>query len=661
MRNPKPVRSVTGRLLAGVALLAAGAPAIADEDEIKQLSKPESTGRVGLGYLTDDDRRGGQYNGLSDQKGYLLLDLDYNRRIDETGTWYRGFVRNLGLDNRELRGEVERQGNWRGFIDFNQIPRNEPLIPNTGLTGIGDPVQTLNGTAPRNVFLDTRRDRFGLGFDKELSPALGFKVRYTHETKTGARMFGRGTGDFLTDPIDQRTQQLEATLGYETEKYQLLGGYYGTLFNNKNKVLDVNTGVDIALPPSNDSHQLFLNGGYNFSPATRANFKAAYTRMRQNETFFTAPDFPGNTQTNLDGRMNVTQLQAGITSRASRELTLLANIRYEDRDDKTPRVQFLTPSAGRDGFNTPFSRTTTSAKGEAAYLLPSGIKLIGGLDWEKRKRSTLPVRQASWREENDETTLRFEARRSISETLNGALMLSYADRGGSDFLPANNNVANDLVDPIHFADRKRSKVRLSLDWLPLPALQLQTLLDFAKDDYDVRTLGPESGKATAFALDANYTLSDAWQLYGFASYDDNKINQSTQSSANGTLIPAQNWKAHLRNKGLAYGLGVRGQPMSKLELGADVQWGRDTNVHGLEAIVPPEALLPDIHSQRTTLRFYSNYTLQKNLTLRFDLIYDRFKTNDWTWTNFTYVDGTTVNNPNTNSTFLGVSLVYRMW
>jgi len=330
------------------------------------------------------------------------------------------------------------------------------------------------------------------------------------------------------------------------------------------------------------------------------------------------------------------------------------------RDDKTPRVQFLTPETGRDGFNTPFSRKTTAAKGEAAYLLENGIRLIGGLDYEKRNRTTLPLRQVSWRESNDETTLRLEARRTLSETVNGALTLSYADRGGSEFQPANNNTAVDLVDPVHFADRQRSKVRLTLDWLPLQALSLQALLDFARDDYDTRALGPGQGKATALALDANYTVTDAWQLVGWASFDDNKIDQTTQSGAS-ALVPAQVWKANLRNKGVAYGLGVRGQATSLLEVGADVQWGRDSNVHALDAIIPPEAVLPDIHTRRTTLRMYSQYTLKKNLSLRFDLIHDRFRTNDWTYTNFTYADGTTAGNPNTTSTFLGLSLVYRMW
>jgi MtrB/PioB family decaheme-associated outer membrane protein len=659
MRTHTPVWIAVSQLLAGAALLAVSTPATADDEEIKQVSKPESTVRAGAGWLSDDNRRFGQYTGVKDQGGYLLLDMDYARRDDTTGTWSRFLGRNVGLDNRELRGEFERQGNWRGFIDFNQIPRNEPITFNTGLTGIGSAQQTLNGTTTRKVELDTRRDRLTFGFDKQLGAGLDFQARYVTEDKKGARIFGRGTADFLTDPIDYNSKQLEATLGYASEKYQLQGGYYGSAFNNSKAVLDVNTGADIALPPDNQSHQLFMTGGYNFSKSTRANFKAAYTRGTQNSNFFTAPTFPGNTQANLGARVDTTLLQAGFTSRPTRELSFLGDLRYEDRDDKTPRTQFLTPSTGRDGFNPPFSRTTTSAKGEAAYLLPSNIRLIGGIDYEHKKRSVLSVRQASWREDNNETTLRLEARRNLSETLNGSVAYLYSTRNGSNFLPANNNAAADVVDPVHFADRNRNKLRMTADWVPMEALSLQFLADVSQDDYQTRSLGPEKGKAASFAIDANYAVNDAWQILGWFSYDENRIDQTTQTSANGAQIPAQTWQARLKTEGAAYGLGVRGKLSPTINVGADVQYGRDFNNYDMNAIVPPAALLPQIETTRTTLRMFGTYAMQKNLSVRLDLIYDRYHSNDWTYTNFTYADGTTAANPNVSSTFLGVSVVYR--
>ena len=40
----------------------------------------------------------------------------------------------------------------------------------------------------------------------------------------------------------------------------------------------------------------------------------------------------------------------------------------------------MAASTGRDGFNTPFSRTTTAGKFEASYQLPAALRLIGSVE-----------------------------------------------------------------------------------------------------------------------------------------------------------------------------------------------------------------------------------------------------------------------------------------
>ena len=259
---------------AAAALLAAFGPALAEEgDEVAQLTKPSSVVEVGIGAVSKDNQRFGQYSGLNEDSAYGLLDLSVVRRDDATGTWMIFSGRNLGLDNRELRFENSRQGNWGYFIDYSETPRFDPYTVTTRLTG--------------------------LGFDKEISRGLGLQVRYRNEEKDGARLWGQGTFGtwrFLTDPIDQTTRQVDATLNYSVGGLQLSGGYYGTAFENRNNVVNVAgaatlfTGSDMmALPPDNQSHQAHLAGGYSFSKTTRATFKLAYGRITQNEGFATTP------------------------------------------------------------------------------------------------------------------------------------------------------------------------------------------------------------------------------------------------------------------------------------------------------------------------------------------------------------------------------------
>jgi MtrB/PioB family decaheme-associated outer membrane protein len=633
----------------------------AADDELADLLRPDSTVRLGVGYLSDDNLRLGPYSGLRAQGAYALGELQVVRRDDASGTWFRASARNLGLRSPEARVELERQGEWGGFVDFSRISRFDPLVITTGLAGIGTSMVTPKGTALREVQLSTERDRFTLGFDRRLLPGVDFQLRYRGESKDGSRLFGRGSGEFLAEPIGSRTHQLEATLGYVGESLQLSGGYYGTAFLNRWAALDVASGVDISLPPDSQSHQLYLSGGYSLGPATRATFKLARSRGIQNDGFYTKADFPGNGQTSLNGRVDTHFAQVGLSTRPLPALSLLVNLRYEDREDKTPRYPFMPASAGRDGFNTPFSRTNTNGRVEASWQLPQSTRLIGSVDYDERKRSVLAIRQASWRERNDETTYRLELRRGLSDTLNGALSVWHAARGGSDYLPANNNAAADVIDPLHFADRRRDKVRLSLDWAPVEPLSLQLMVDDARDEYAGRPLGPQKGKARLLSLDANLTLSEAWQVVGWVSRDDTHIHQATITGANAALVAAQTWQARLRNTGDALGLGLRGKPLDRVEFGADVQWARDLSRYGVEATVPAAVVLPDITSRRQTLKFFGQFAVSSALAVRLDLGHDRLRTNDWTWAGWTYADGSSVYlNPRQSSSFVAVSLQVRL-
>jgi MtrB/PioB family decaheme-associated outer membrane protein len=631
-------------------------PARAEEEpDLAALTKPESTVNVGAGYVTDDNMRFGQYTGLQDQGTYSLLDADVVKRDEATGTWTRVYGRNLGLDHREARFEHEQQGNWGYFIDYSRIPRFEPLSINTTLTGIGTANQDLTGTTQRPVKLETERDVAALGFTKHLGRGLDVQVRFRNEEKDGSRFFGRQGPDFLAEPIDYTTNQWEAMLNYTGEKLQLSGGYYGTFFTNRNAALDaINGGSNnpVALPPDNQSHQLYLSGGYSFTPTTRGNFKVSYSKATQDDDFFTAPTFAGNTSTHLDGEVNTTQMQMGLTARPMPKLSLLANLRYEDRDDKTPLVQFITPSATRDGFNVPFSRSSKTGKLEASYRLPNEFRLTGGVDYEKRKRNVLPLRQINWRAENEETSYRVELRRLMSETLNGALSVIHSKRDGGDYLPSTGSVS-DVIDPLHWSDRTRDKVRLSLDWMPVEPLSVQFIADRARDLYDGRPLGPDTGKARFYSVDAAYTVSDELQLTAWASREDTRARQGTISSGGET------WFANLRNLGDAVGLGARSKLSTKLEVGADLQRSSDNSEYRLEAST---GSLPDVGYELNALKLYARYAVRENYGVRADFVHERWKTDEWAWINPTFYNGgnTTISQDALQRVnFIGLSVYYR--
>jgi MtrB/PioB family decaheme-associated outer membrane protein len=684
------------------ALLSVYGPALAEDgDAMKSFTKPESSIRLGAVQMAGDGPDFGKYTGVRDEGFQAVIDLDLVKRNDETGTWVKAAARNFGPDNRDLRISHERQGDWGYYFDYNQTPRYEPLSIRTGMTGVGTTAQShpTPGAAPttlkNDAQLKTEREGYGLGFSKQLGGGFDVQLSARSEDKDGTRMaslYHSNLIAFFTEPINSTTRQYEGTIGYKGKKLYLSGGYYGSSYTNQNAKYDARSAntaavpvfsvIPVALPQDNESHQLFLSGGYAFTPTTKGTFKVSSTRATQNDDFFTRANtitpanatIVGTGRTSLGGRVDTTLVQMGLTSRPMPKLSLLANVRYEDRDDKTPRVQYLQSTTGRDGFNVPMSREQLTCKAEASYQLPMAMRLTGGIDVENTKRSVTPtLRQISWREKNDETSYRLELRRSLSDTLNGAVSYVQSKRGGSDFMAANNSGSADVIDPIHWADRDRKKVRLSMDWAPIESLSLQFMLDAANDRYDSagRLLGPDTGKGRLYSIDAAYNLSDSWQATAWVSRDENHMNQSTITSANGTLVPAIVpvtvpvtpiiWQAQLSNVGDAVGFGVRGKPSARLKVGADLQFVEDTNKYGLPRLSASVGSLPAIHNRTTSLKLFGTYAVEKNSSIRLDYVYDRRTTDDWTWNNWTYgvADTTVIQDKNQNVQFIGVSYIHK--
>ena len=675
------------------ALLAALAPADAAEmlAPYGQLNTAASEASAGLGYADNDGRRFGQYNGITRDGFYGLLDFSLVKRDDETGTWLGGFGRNVGLYNRQLRFEHTRQGDWGYFVEYNRIPRLEPYSIFTGVSGIGTNNLTMPAppTSPPSADLKTTRDNIGLGFDKILFGNWDLQVRFRNEEKDGTRVFARGTTgagpagsfgqfEFTPEPINSTTRQLDLKVNYTGTDLQLAGGYYGTMYNNQYNGLNIAGGLaglstftPLALPPDNHSHQLYLSGTYGFTPTTRANFKVAYAQAKQDDAFVTGVNVPlspgiGN---NLMGKVDTKLAQAGIVSTPIPKLTLSANLRYEDRDDKTPVLLYLTPAlTTTDGANEPRSIRTTTAKAEASYALPQYFRLTGGVDYEEKKRNTSPVRIVSFRETTDETSYRVELRRMMSETLTGALSYVHSQRDGSPWVlttVTGGAVGSNLIAPIHLADRDRDKVRLSVNWTPVDPLTFGFYVDEARDDYSTRdgsTIGPMKGKYRNYSLDAAYSFTDQWQATAWYTWNETKADQTTCVGATSSgVCGVPTYSSTISNRSDSFGFGLRGKPTAALQLGADLSY-TDIKDDYEQATLTGAAIdsVPAITTRLTRLNLFAKYALQKNSGIRLDYVFDRYSTNDWTWSTWMYADGSRLReDPNQKVNFFGVSYYYK--
>jgi MtrB/PioB family decaheme-associated outer membrane protein len=734
-----------------LAMLAAFGPAWADDEAVIELSKPSSFVSAGAAGVTGNQKDRslfGQYNGLRKDDAFLMLDFSYVKRDEATGTWTILEGRNLGLETRELRGQYGPQGNWKVYGEYSEIVRRYPRTINSSIEGAGttNPIVTLLPVAGTgsDIDLKTERKRTTVGAEKWFGRHLMIEASFINEDKDGARLWGRGftcpsgaaptpvcsalaTGAnqwallMLPEPISSTSRQFEAKVNYLGDKLGLTGGYYGSFYDNDFGSLvptvngNLNSGLGVpmgaggagvpltaglrgilqlpmALPPDNQAHQFYVDGNYAFTKSTRATFKYAYTRATQNDSFqgMGLADAPPG-RSDLGGRLDTTLAQAGVTSRPIPKLSLLANIRYEDQNDKTP-IDLYNIEGTNTWTNGHISHTKTAAKAEASYALPWDLRGTLGFDYEKVDRDQFVQTDqvaglSGLRQNTYDKGTRVELRKTMSDVFTGSVSWVSSYRNGSTWLkplsgastgviPADPDCASTSTNaciwsrtatfPFIFEDRKRNKVKGLADWSPMEKLSLQFAVDYGRDNYTAPTeKGLSSNKLALYSIDASYAISDKVKVSGYYSYSEQTlmINHST------------GYLGNLKDKNTTFGVGVKVDANPRLKLGGDILYINDRNVYGtgLDAgasaaaqaqLASGQLFIPDATFRDLRLKLYGSYALQKNADIRLEIVHDRTKLDEWTWgfngVPFLYSDNTSVSlNPTQNVTFVSAIYTYR--
>ncbi len=539
---------------------------------------------------------------------------------------------------------------------------------------------------------------------------------------------------FTPEPIDSTHQQFEASLEYVTKKFQVSGGYYGSFYQNHagsglsispastfGTVGDTAAGATLqtlstnmsplSLAPDNHMQQLFVNGAYNWSDDTRSTFSASQSFGVQNDAFIpgvlitpvtsklcdvTPPVNTTNTacpstvtsRLNLGGRVDTTNLGASLTSRITKEFSILASWYFEDRKDKTPLDNYLIDygHGGHAYTNNPDSMKTNRGKVEANYRLPHGYRVTAGYDYDQKQY--LGMAEEGYRDKIEEGTYRLSLRKSMSENLNGSVTLAHSDRTGSDWGSTPNNLGDHWIAPVQFSDRKRDKVKFMLDWEPIDRLNFQFSYEGSQDDYTTRinNMGLDSGRSELYTLDANYLIGDNWNINAWYSLGDNKIRQNERQNPRSVdSVTAENtqtcagtsatltcnpWTANLKLRSEALGVGVNGKLTAKLNIGARYMYSQDRNVYDIaigavqagsnanSQVLYGAGSLPDTNYSVNTFQLFGRYALARSTAVRLDYIYDVRKMDDYTWSSWRYSDGTTVFvSPKQTTQILGLSLI----
>lgn len=711
----------------------------AQAQTVEELTSPDTASvSVGAAAVSGDPAGRsiyGQYNGQRLHDGYGLLDFEYVKR-DAQGNWTKFSGANLGLDTRELNGEISKQGEWRYGFDYSELVKRDIRTVNTNITGIGTSTPTFSnalatpGTGVNNVDMSQERKRLGLVADRQITDHMKLSVEFKDESKHGARLSGMGfacgttwvnagvcgTGSpwallMVPEPVNTNSRQLDAKLSYSDKKLSYTVGYYGSFFSNSDPYVKATgigslnsfyaydpatglygagtamtdngiknvLGLAKALPPDNHAHNFYFSGNYAIDKTTKATWKASYTTSLQNQTF--APEFGTSYsgRTSLDGRINKTLLQGGIFSRPTSDLSWLANVRYEDKNDKTPIDYYNVEGADTTRFtNSSGSNTRMVAKLEGSYRLDEQHTATLGRDYEQVRRD-LPYRPASvagisyLRGDTREATDRIELRRLLSDDFTGSIAYMSSHRAGSDLfslgstnygtLVAYNTVAATAVTPAYLNNRNREKLRALFDWAPQESLTLQAMVELGSDRTESpSTRGLRRTEYSLYNLDATYQVTNNWSLSGYVS----KTQQN--QDVNAGLLGA-GYRISVQDKNTATGMLVKGKLNSALEVGGGFAYVKDKIAYPQQTgsytatnqLQYNTSLLPDVVFSTAQLNVFAKYALDKNADVTLNAMRQKTRLDEWTWTGFAYSDGTTVGiQPRQTVNYVGVRYTYRM-
>jgi MtrB/PioB family decaheme-associated outer membrane protein len=735
-------RDFSRTLIALAVLSALGQTAHAQE------AAPQSSVSIGGLYVSGDEAdraRFSIYNGLREHSGYGLFDFSWVNRDAASGLWMSVDGRNLFLDTRELNGTWRRLGDWKVVADYSEIIKYSPYTINTGMTGAGTTAPQINRlSAPgtgQDLNLDTKRKGFSLGASKWFGGEVQVEAWAKSEEKEGARLFGRGfacsgtwvaAGScasstsqwalFLTpEPIDSTINQFEAKLTWAKGGLLLTGGYYGNYYKNRNSTLNnsvpgtinnplgapttidaglrTTMGLPLSLWPDSESNQLYVLGNYRFSPSTVANFKYAYTKAKQNEDFASA-GYVGVApagQSNLGGEVDTQLFQAGISSRPMKGLTLLANYRYESKDNKTPIAYYNVEGTDRFTNGAPDPKKE-HLKLEASYLLPEGFRGTVGYDYDQADHGTFTPTDnvagiTGLRQKTKEDSWRVELRRSVSEDLTGFVTYTHSDRKGDSpwlkplGLPATGVIEGNTdpactappapaanpcltsrtgIYPFIFEDRKREKVKGMLNWVASDTVSVQFLAEYGKDTYDAPNSdkGLQKAGVSLYSVDASWQLSETMSLTAYASTGDQTTN----------VAHSTGYIMHVKDNNTAAGLTFKAKASERMRWNADFTYLRDRVEYPQEldaqasaaniAFLAQTGGVPDVTYKLMRIKLTGDYDLDKKSMIRGVIGYEQTKFNDWTWQwngySFLYSDNTTVGAKQDQSvTFFGLSYTYR--
>ncbi len=696
---------------------------------------------VGLGYSSADNFMAGQYNGLQEQGGTLLGNLDW-RRFAGAESYWQASLSDLGLDTREGELRWGIPGKLRltmGFDHQQQVRNNSGATPFRGETVLTLPADWVSGLTTdswtalpaslQRFDRELERNNYHLALESQLNASwkLGSSLRYSTRKGTGdlggAIYIDAASGDavLLPAPIDHRTLEADASLGYSGERLHLQGSLAWSNFDNRDDALrwqnpfgsfgprvryPAGTGA-LALAPDNNQASARLSGHYLFTPRLRLHFDGSYAVAEQDQALLPYSANPVLAvlqplpRDSFDGEVATTHSRARLQWQPRPKLDVQLSYRLRDRDYSAPRDGYrYIPGDGGDQsrpeltvYNRSHDLRSQTLELEAGYRLPLRGKLSAGYAWEEIQRRNAAT------DNTVEDRYSLEYRVQPWQALSAKLGATWADRAADTYqwdqswyalldsalinaTPDNQRYSNHpLLSQYYLANREQQQVKLDLNYLPDPRWSLNLNLLWREDDFDKSVLGVTETRLQSLQIAASYLPQTSLQFNLHAGVDRYEADQGSRAFRGGqeknafaiqaplpqASDPARNWFLANRDDSLVLGGQLQWQPREQLEFELDYRFvdtraRQDFSTVAAADLAP--ANLPTVDTHLHQFDASGLWHWREAVSLRLQYRYYRYQSDDWAWQG---VAANTIDkvltfgqrNPNETAHYVGLSVLYR--
>ena len=618
--------------------------------------KSESSGELaaGIGYVSNDSYKNGDYTGLDEKGVYPIGELEYKHRSPEN-TSVDVLGSELGTDSRQLTVSGRNGGAIQGEINYIELPKLNLDTARTPYNGdahqqlpagwvTGNDTQNMPQLAGalHNVDVYTNRKTIALSVNYQDDEVLSYAMSFQRETKKGKRTAGLALGNsfatarsaILAVPVDYVTDQGEIQINFVKKRWYASIAYQFSKFGNGEKAVRWDNAFSTpasvpegqaALEPDNKMSKIILTGSYNVNEFFTANLLFAYGQMEQDDSYLpytingSLSPF-GLPVNSLNGKINTIDAVSNVLIRISEQLKLEARLSLNEQDNDTARNGYdyivADTQAGTPRANFPYSFRKGIFHMLGRYQLPNQ-ELTLGINREVFDRTYQEVDTTT--EDSLKASYRTDLVKDIELQIRGAR----SERDGDKYEPVTEIIPaeNPLMRKFNLADRDRDQLGVSATYSPKPEWQLAAYFDAYKDSYSNSDIGLLESIEKDYILALNYQFSKALSFTMDYSLSEIESTQAgSQSFSTATWHAVNDDQIDVIHIGVTYEIIPQ-----KFSMGVEYSYAESEG----EIKVSTNSPLPKLTSERHSILLYGDYRLDKQSTLNAFFRYEDYDESDW--------------------------------